>query len=375
MVAAKLKTKRSRGLRDTIRNIDFTEFKIKASLATNFFKSPAMRIRYSDIIKNDAETKSDLLINNVVHKMGTMFSTPEEYIIKMDSEADGFYLLIRGECTIELRDKDQQVYTAEKLIVENQHFGEIALIYKCKRTASVLSRNYITMARINRTNFNAIAIDYPDIKRYMMKHLYTYREERKSWIRGVIRKIDYLKDVTKEQFHEILYNLEARKIEKGENLYKEQQKCMSFFIVEKGELEAYVNLDGNDFIIERIPKGTIVNSRLLITEDPMMIRIRANQPTYLLEFTKDLQFTLMDKYKDLNMKFLKYNDILLKQGRSQPLDIIFSPQLCICKNNKLISVHRLRRENILKNIVIQELDKVRIQKLKPKLSDVLNAFK
>jgi len=41
------------------------------------------------------------------------------------------------------------------------------------------------------------------------------------------------------------------------------------------------------------------------------------------------------------------------------------------KNGKFVSKGRLSRENILKNIVMNHVEKVRIYKRKPKLQDIL----
>lgn len=64
----------------------------------------------------------------------------------------------------------------------------------------------------------------------------------------------------------------------------------------------------------------------------MFISIRAARNSYLLGFTKKIQTELAIKYSNLNMRFLKYNDLLLKQGKAYPLDIIVSTYKCVCEN-------------------------------------------
>jgi len=56
---------------------------------------------------------------------------------------------------------------------------------------------------------------------------------------------------------------------------------------------------------------------------------------------------------------MMYQDYQLKRGKSYPLDLIFPEDICKCKNNKNITPDTLKRENILKNIVFHEIDKVR----------------
>lgn len=82
--------------------------------------------------------------------MGTFLSSPEEYVVKIGQPANSFHLMIKGDCIVELTNQHQETYMAEKLLVEGQHFGEIGLLYQCKRTASVISRNYLTIAHMSR---------------------------------------------------------------------------------------------------------------------------------------------------------------------------------------------------------------------------------
>lgn len=90
----------------------------------------------------------DILIEAIITKLGTRLSSPEEVIIKQDDPGNEIYYISSGDCSINIRDERRNVLVAEKLLVEGDHFGEISVIYGCKRTATVVSRNYNTMASI-----------------------------------------------------------------------------------------------------------------------------------------------------------------------------------------------------------------------------------
>ena len=129
-----------------------------------------------------ALSTKDIFLHNVSSKMDTLLSSPEEYLIKIDQKANEFYLMIQGDCLIQLRDRNRNEYWGKHLLVEGEHFGEIALLYKCKRTASVISRNYITTARLDKAKFNMLIIEHPELKKALMKHIYTYSYDRKKYI-------------------------------------------------------------------------------------------------------------------------------------------------------------------------------------------------
>ena len=64
-----------------------------------------------------------------------------------------------------------------------------------------------------------------------------------------------------------------------------------------------------------------------------------------------------------------YQDRLLKSGKIYTLDIMFTMR---CEG---VTFAKLKREIILKSIIMDIIQKVRIEKAKPKLSDILQLFK
>lgn len=51
-----------------------------------------------------------------------------------------------GDCAVNIRDVTNEELVAVRLLVEGDHFGEIGVMFECKRTATIVSRNYNTMA-------------------------------------------------------------------------------------------------------------------------------------------------------------------------------------------------------------------------------------
>ena len=56
--------------------------------------------------------------------------------------------------------KGREVHTRK--LLEGDHFGEIALIHKCKRSATVISTNYNTLATLIAPRFKEIVSEYPE---------------------------------------------------------------------------------------------------------------------------------------------------------------------------------------------------------------------
>ena len=80
------------------------------------------------------------------------------------------YYIAKGDCVVNIRD-EHKVELAEKLLYEGDHFGEISMIYKCRRSATVLSRNYNTMAVLSEELFKDLVAEFPDYLKFLKLHL------------------------------------------------------------------------------------------------------------------------------------------------------------------------------------------------------------
>lgn len=67
---------------------------------------------------------------------------------------------------------------AYKFLKEGDHFGDIGLMYHCKRTASVLSRNYNTLSRLSYPKYKEIIKEYPNYDKLLKKQIFTYKDPK-----------------------------------------------------------------------------------------------------------------------------------------------------------------------------------------------------
>lgn len=80
------------------------------------------------------------------------------------------YYIAKGECFVMVRDEKKFEYQVA-FLKEGDHFGEISMIYKCKRTATVISRNYNTLAKLDEESFKSLISEYPEYLRFLRTHL------------------------------------------------------------------------------------------------------------------------------------------------------------------------------------------------------------
>ena len=88
------------------------------------------------------------------------------------------YVISKGVCSVSIYDecietkkmKDQEVRT----LTESDYFGEISLIHDSVRTASVTSKNYLTLGKLDLKTLYELASTYPFFKNTLLERMYRY---------------------------------------------------------------------------------------------------------------------------------------------------------------------------------------------------------
>lgn len=89
-------------------------------------------------------------------------NVPHTYVIKQGDGEQNFgerydqeihlYFVQKGSCRVTVRDKRGREIGI-RMLYQGDHFGEISLMYGCKRTANIISQNYNTYAVLEPTPF------------------------------------------------------------------------------------------------------------------------------------------------------------------------------------------------------------------------------
>lgn len=73
------------------------------------------------------------------------------------------FFIAKGECTVSILDVQNRLIKNHKTLTTADYFGEISLIYGCKRTATVISKNYTTLAKLTKQKFKEMTTEFPEI--------------------------------------------------------------------------------------------------------------------------------------------------------------------------------------------------------------------
>ena len=88
------------------------------------------------------------------------------------------YFLSKGNCEVYVKDmheEDQLVRT----LSSGQIFGELSLISHCKRTATVKSKDYCTLAALDKDSFFEMCQNFPDTFFKLKRGSRAYKDKKK----------------------------------------------------------------------------------------------------------------------------------------------------------------------------------------------------
>ena len=75
--------------------------------------------------------------------------------------------------------------------------------------------------------------------------------------------------MNKHIFHKILYSFQMKFYNHGDVLLREGDEIDKIIFVVNGSLDVFSEFEGNEFIIDKLKPGSILNYRNILTDDKM----------------------------------------------------------------------------------------------------------
>ncbi len=176
-----------------------------------------------------------------------------------------------------IKDEEGEVVKNHKVLTASDYFGEISMVYGCKRTATVVSRKYSTLAKLTKLKFKEIVTEFPEMIDALKNGIYKYKDRFKSFIKQCLKKVDYFNGLSEDAIHDLMYNMELKHYSAGEILQKPGDIEQHLIFIQDGCVEVYLELDGNKFAFERLYRGSIINYRSWFMENKAEVNIRFKQ--------------------------------------------------------------------------------------------------
>mmetsp|Transcript_19123 Transcript_19123/g.13717 ORF Transcript_19123/g.13717 Transcript_19123/m.13717 type:complete len:83 (+) Transcript_19123:2169-2417(+) len=79
-----------------------------------------------------------------------------------------------------------------------------------------------------------------------------------------------------------MFSLVPVNYESGTVVLEQDSNADSLIFIEDGILEVYITLEGHEFILEKLHRGSVINFRAFFMQDTMYVNIRCQKYTKLL---------------------------------------------------------------------------------------------
>mmetsp|Transcript_110271 Transcript_110271/g.206697 ORF Transcript_110271/g.206697 Transcript_110271/m.206697 type:complete len:1466 (-) Transcript_110271:103-4500(-) len=201
---------------------------------------------------------------------GPQVIAPGEAVIRQGDQVwddnPGLYILENGELSVwklkeGVPEPGVKVFTYNTL---GQTFGELALLYRSPRAATVIAEQESTVWHISRDVFN-----------YLVKD--ATQEMRRKQVE-FLSSVEILRDLTEDHRNKLADVLQFRSFFEGDRVIKQGDPGTEFFLLEKGSASALVNGD----VVKEYGPGSYFGELALLNDAPRAASIRADSsPTVL----------------------------------------------------------------------------------------------
>ncbi|KAL7054680.1 hypothetical protein AAHC03_025852 [Spirometra sp. Aus1] len=274
------------------------------------------------------------------------YSIKEGCYIILEGE-DGNHLYVAAEGEYEVWAGGKYLYT----MGPGNCFGELALLYNCKRTASIKAVRAARLWVLERNVFQHI----------MMKTGIEKMEERVKFLSSV----PLLKNLDEAKLQRITDVLEAQFHPAGECIIRQDEQADSFFIIQSGEVKVTMKVTGadgnqNEIEIRRMTRGEYFGEKALLGEGRRTANIYAISPSgvdLLCLYRKDF-LELIGNIEDLHHReYVDLEHLEARGGLHKPED-----STVMLTENSTFSLRTLQQASVDQQLERRQQEELRREK-------------
>src|SRR5215213_3885387 len=146
-------------------------------------------------------------------------------IVREGEEADALYVVVDGRARV-LKRGDRGEELSLNVLRRGDLFGEMALLERVSRTATVRASSDVEVLRLDRSVFDALVTSRPDLRQYFELQI------RHRHLHNFFREFTAFKALPSDALRELLDGLETREVATGEVIVAEGDPPGPMYFVE-----------------------------------------------------------------------------------------------------------------------------------------------
>eukprot|EP00347_Sterkiella_histriomuscorum_P003751 403363088 len=317
------------------------------------------------VVQSNMLTTLDLIVS----KMTLELTSPEEVLLR-ENEAleknDNMFFIAIGTCIVEQKDR----------------LSEVALLYNCKRSTTVFSDNYSTLAKLSYEKFHEILQLFPKLEVQMKIHIKTYNDPQRLFIKACLDRVPHFEFLKEDDKNSLQFNFDQINFKKGDHLQRPGDIPKYMMIIQQGTAQIFTKFNSKaDFPIAYFRRGSVINHTLFLFEQPALLPIICLTEIQVLVISLEKVKYLRSKHENSSLN-VELNQLEQKQSQigfnKLYLDYVISPlinqeDLHNVKVLNAIGKRDKRSESTrqLKNAAIYLLADFREKNKKPQVNEIL----
>ena len=63
------------------------------------------------------------------------------------------------------------------------------------------------MAKLSEESYRSLTSEFPEYNKFLKLHIHKYNDRKKRFILDVAKRVDYLKNISEDALHDVIYSL------------------------------------------------------------------------------------------------------------------------------------------------------------------------
>ncbi|XP_066851359.1 cGMP-dependent protein kinase 1-like isoform X3 [Anser cygnoides] len=160
---------------------------------------------------------------------------PGDTVLAEGDEGTAMYIVAEGQLSVTQRGRQLRT------LGPGDVFGELAILYHCKRTATVQALSPVRLWAIDRQRYRAITT--------------SSAKQRRAKILDSLRTVHWLQDLSDSHLSKLLDAMEECSFAPGHVIIREGDKGESFYIILKGQVRVSRRVDGQEKLLRVLGAG------------------------------------------------------------------------------------------------------------------------
>jgi CRP-like cAMP-binding protein/Zn-dependent protease len=209
---------------------------------------------------------SDQELPQVATRMNRQTFRPGDIVIQQGAEGDRFYVIERGEAEVFVGDEREP----RRTLMRGDYFGEIALLERVSRTATVRAVSPLSVLWLGRGDFDRLLASHVAASAQVDDSIHALEE---------LRQFPILADLSSRELDGLASRLVREQFQPGAAVIQEGEPGEFFYLVASGQAEVMVGGQRRSIL----GRGTYFGEIALLLDRPRTATVRALTPLEVLK--------------------------------------------------------------------------------------------